>query len=462
MSAASSTPSNPFAAPAATPILNLFLTAALWLSKRFVHDGHALAWAVSPRASRKILLANVSASHGSGRCGRTPEGCTAPSGSWPRVSLAPGSLTVVDLDARLIFSPAAPSRFFIIRKNRLFDQLPLGVVGVARHRHSPPFWRGPAGQSRRRDRHAKSARRIGRLVDLTRGGGTRRAGGADPYRAVSARRKPHAQRRRRQQRRSPPMPPACRRLSWSRFWPRFPPGTTQDAEARRCRVLVNLSLTLILMRPLAQNVGIALATSAAGWSTRSASSAHSSGAAIPRPAGEAQSGDDGRRASSVAASMGGAAPWRMQHAQPPGASRARGIRPCHPRPRRRRLAASARAGTPATSLTAIPQARPTADQNPMNRIFSGVPADRQPASRELSRCDPQLGRVAEEFNCIFCHRRPACADPVPQDPAALRARDARGRAPTYVATSIDPEGCIIFRSRRWSRPMPNWPGCSPA
>src|SRR5882762_9738728 len=126
-----------FAAPAATPILlNLFLIAALWLMAHFGwQDGQALAWALSAAGVAQFLWLM-------GSCARAGVGLRL---RWPRLTprikdtlrvMAPGTIGAGVTQLNLLISTALASLLpggsvsYLYYADRL-NQLPLGVVGIA-------------------------------------------------------------------------------------------------------------------------------------------------------------------------------------------------------------------------------------------------------------------------------------------------------------------------------------------
>jgi putative peptidoglycan lipid II flippase len=126
-----------FAAAAATPILlNLFLIGALLLMDRFAwHDGRALAWAITAAGLAQFLWLMVS-------CARAGLALRLP---WPRLTpgvrrtlaiMGPGAIGAGVTQVNLLISTALASFLpggsvsYLYYADRL-NQLPLGVVGIA-------------------------------------------------------------------------------------------------------------------------------------------------------------------------------------------------------------------------------------------------------------------------------------------------------------------------------------------
>ncbi len=126
-----------FAAAAATPtLLNLFLIAALLMMRRFGwHDGKALAWAITAAGLAQFLWLMSS-------CARAGLALRLP---WPRLTpqvrrtlaiMGPGALGAGVTQVNLLVSTALASFLpggsvsYLYYADRL-NQLPLGVVGIA-------------------------------------------------------------------------------------------------------------------------------------------------------------------------------------------------------------------------------------------------------------------------------------------------------------------------------------------
>ncbi len=126
-----------FAAAAATPILlNLFLIAALLMTRRFGwHDGRALAWAITAAGLAQFMWLMFS-------CARAGLALRLP---WPRLTrgvrrtlaiMGPGAFGAGVTQVNLLISTALASFLpsgsvsYLYYADRL-NQLPLGVVGIA-------------------------------------------------------------------------------------------------------------------------------------------------------------------------------------------------------------------------------------------------------------------------------------------------------------------------------------------
>jgi putative peptidoglycan lipid II flippase len=264
-----------FAAPAATPIfLNLFLIAALLLSKQFGgHGGHALAWAVCAAGFAQFLWLMFS-------CGRAGVALRLP--VPPRLTagvrrtlaiMAPGAFGAGVTQVNLLISTmlasflAGGSVSFLYYADRL-NQLPLGVVGIAVGTAIlPPLSR----QLRQGDVGAAIAtqnRGLELALLLTLPAAMALAALAVPILAVLFQRGAFG-----------PADTAATAKALAAYAAGLPAfvlvkvlapaffarhDTRTPVKLAVAAMIVNLSLTLLLMRPLA-HVGIALATSAAGW-----------------------------------------------------------------------------------------------------------------------------------------------------------------------------------------------------
>jgi putative peptidoglycan lipid II flippase len=126
-----------FAAAAATPILlNLFLIAALLLMDRFGwRDGHALAWAVTGAGLAQFLWLLSSCAR-AGLALRLPVPRLTPGVRRTLAVMAPGTLGSGVTQLNLLISTALASLLptgavsYLYYADRL-NQLPLGVVGIA-------------------------------------------------------------------------------------------------------------------------------------------------------------------------------------------------------------------------------------------------------------------------------------------------------------------------------------------
>ncbi len=263
-----------FAAPAAAPILlNLFLIAALWLSKRFGwHDGHALAWAVCAAGLAQFLWLMFSCNRAQMAL-RLPRPRLTPEVRRTLRVMAPGVFGAGVTQLNLLISTmlasflAGGSVSFLYYADRL-NQLPLGVVGIAVGTAIlPPLSR----QLRQGDRGAAIAtqnRGLELALLLTLPAAVALAVLAVPILTVLFQRGAFTA--------ADTAATATALAAYAAGLPAFvlvkvlAPAffarhdTKTPVKLAVAAVLVNLSLTLILMRPLA-HVGIALATSAAGW-----------------------------------------------------------------------------------------------------------------------------------------------------------------------------------------------------
>jgi putative peptidoglycan lipid II flippase len=126
-----------FAAAAATPILlNLFLIAALLLMRRFGwHDGRALAWAVSAAGFAQFLWLLFSCA-GAGLALRLPLPRLTQGVRRTLAVMAPGTIGAGVTQLNLVISTALASLLpsgsvaYLYYADRL-NQLPLGVIGIA-------------------------------------------------------------------------------------------------------------------------------------------------------------------------------------------------------------------------------------------------------------------------------------------------------------------------------------------
>src|SRR5215471_11985627 len=126
-----------FAAAAATPILlNLFLIAALLLMDRFGwHDGHALAWAVTGAGFAQFLWLMSSCAR-AGLALRLPVPRLTRGVRRTLAVMAPGTIGAGVTQLNLLISTALASLLpsgsvsYLYYADRL-NQLPLGVVGIA-------------------------------------------------------------------------------------------------------------------------------------------------------------------------------------------------------------------------------------------------------------------------------------------------------------------------------------------
>jgi putative peptidoglycan lipid II flippase len=126
-----------FAAPAATPILlNLFLIAALLMMRRFGwEDGRALAWAITAAGLAQFLWLMFSCAR-AGLALRLPRPRLTPQVRRTLAIMGPGALGAGVTQVNLLISTALASFLpsgsvsYLYYADRL-NQLPLGVVGIA-------------------------------------------------------------------------------------------------------------------------------------------------------------------------------------------------------------------------------------------------------------------------------------------------------------------------------------------
>jgi putative peptidoglycan lipid II flippase len=263
-----------FAAPAATPILlNLFLIAVLLLSKRFGwHDGHALAWAVCAAGFAQFLWLMFSC----GRAGvalRLPVPRLTPGVRRTLAIMAPGAFGAGVTQLNLLIATmlasflAGGSVSFLYYADRL-NQLPLGVVGIAvgtailpplsRHLRQGDLGAAIATQNRGLElallltlpaAMALAALAVPILAVLFQRGAFGPADTVATAKALAAY--------------AAGLPAfVLVKVLAPAFFARH--DTRTPVKLAVVAIIVNLSLTLMLMGPLA-HVGIALATSAAGW-----------------------------------------------------------------------------------------------------------------------------------------------------------------------------------------------------
>jgi putative peptidoglycan lipid II flippase len=263
-----------FAAPAATPILlNLFLIGALLLSRRFGwHGGHALAWAVCAAGFAQFLWLMSSCSR-AGLALRLPLPRLTPGVRRTLAIMAPGALGAGVVQLNLLISTMLASFLpggsvsFLYYADRL-NQFPLGVVGIAVGTAIlPPLSR----QLRQGELDAAletQNRGLELALLLTLPAAVALAALAVPILAVLFQRGAFGP--------TDTLETAKALAAYAAGLPAFvlvrvlAPGffarhdTRTPVKLAIAAVLVNLSLTLLLMQFLA-HVGIALATSAAGW-----------------------------------------------------------------------------------------------------------------------------------------------------------------------------------------------------
>jgi putative peptidoglycan lipid II flippase len=263
-----------FAAAAATPILlNLFMIAALLLMRRFDwRDGRALAWAVTAAGLAQFLWLMVS-------CARAGLALRLP---WPRLTpdvrrtlaiMGPGAVGAGVTQVNLLISTALASFLpggsvsYLYYADRL-NQLPLGVVGIAVGTAILP----PLSRHLRRGEHAAAIETQNRGLELalllTLPAAVGLAVLAQPILAVLFQRGAFGP--------DDTARTAAALAAYAAGLPAFvlvkvlAPAfyarhdTATPVKVAITAMAVNLLLTLVLMQFLA-HVGIALATSAAGW-----------------------------------------------------------------------------------------------------------------------------------------------------------------------------------------------------
>jgi putative peptidoglycan lipid II flippase len=268
-----------FAAAAATPtLLNLFLIAALLMSRRFHwHDGKALAWAVTGAGLAQFLWLMFS-------CGRAGLALRLP---LPRLTpevrrtlsiMGPGALGAGMTQVNLLISTALASFLpggsvsYLYYADRL-NQLPLGVVGIAVGTAILP----PLSRHIRLGEHAGAVATQNRGLELalllTLPAAVALAVLAHPILAVLFQRGAFGP--------SDTAATAAALAAYAAGLPAFvlikvlaPAFFARHDTATPVKIAIaalaaNLVLTLVLMQFLA-HVGIALATSAAGWINASA------------------------------------------------------------------------------------------------------------------------------------------------------------------------------------------------
>jgi putative peptidoglycan lipid II flippase len=263
-----------FAAAAATPILlNLSLIAALLSTRHFGwHDGHALAWAVSGAGLAQFLWLTVCAAR-AGLALRLPRPRLTPQVRRLLALMAPAALGAGATQLNLLISTALASLLpggsvsYLYYADRL-NQLPLGVVGIAVGTAILPSLSRQVrlGHSDEAVAIQNRGLELALLLALPAAVGLmvlarplvsvlfeRGAFGAADTAATAAALMAYAA--------GLPAFVLVKVLAPA-FFARQ--DTATPVRVAVAAVLVNLSLTLVLMRVLA-HVGIALATTAAGW-----------------------------------------------------------------------------------------------------------------------------------------------------------------------------------------------------
>jgi putative peptidoglycan lipid II flippase len=263
-----------FAAAAATPtLLNLFLIAALLMMRRFGwHDGRALAWAITGAGLAQFLWLMFS-------CARAGLALRLP---WPRLTpevrrtlaiMGPGAVGAGVTQVNLLISTALASFLpggsvsYLYYADRL-NQLPLGVVGIAVGTAILP----PLSRHIRLGEHEDAVTTQNRGLELalllTLPAAVALAVLAHPILAVLFQRGAFG-----------PADTAATAAALAAYAAGLPAfvlvkvlapaffarhDTATPVKVAIAAMAMNLALTLILMQFLA-HVGIALATSAAGW-----------------------------------------------------------------------------------------------------------------------------------------------------------------------------------------------------
>ena len=263
-----------FAAAAATPILlNLFLIAALLLTRHFAwHDGRALAWAVTAAGLAQFLWLMFSCAR-AGLALRLPRPRLTPGVRRTLAIMGPGAVGAGVTQINLLISTALASFLpggsvsYLYYADRL-NQLPLGVVGIAVGTAIlPPLSR----QLRLGDRDGAVAtqnRGLELALLLTLPAAVALAVLAKPIFAVLFQRGAFS-----------PADTAATAAALAAYAAGLPAfvlvkvlapaffarhDTATPVKVAIAAMAVNLALTVILMQFLA-HVGIALATTCAGW-----------------------------------------------------------------------------------------------------------------------------------------------------------------------------------------------------
>jgi putative peptidoglycan lipid II flippase len=263
-----------FAAAAATPVLlNLFLIGALLLMDRFGwHDGRALAWAVTGAGFAQFLWLLSSCAR-AGLALRLPVPRLTPGVRRTLAVMAPGTIGAGVTQLNLLISTALASLLpsgsvsYLYYADRL-NQLPLGVVGIAVGTAILP----PLSRQLRLGQAAEAATTQNRGVELalllTLPAAVALALLATPILAALFQRGAFG-----------PTEMAATAAALSAYAAGLPAfvlvrvlapafyarhDTAAPVKVAIAAMAANLSLTLILMQFLA-HVGIALATTIAGW-----------------------------------------------------------------------------------------------------------------------------------------------------------------------------------------------------
>jgi putative peptidoglycan lipid II flippase len=263
-----------FAAAAATPVLlNLFLIAALLLMRRSGwHDGRALAWAITAAGFAQFLWLMFSC----GRAGlalRLPRPRLTPAVRRTLAIMAPGTIGAGVTQLNLLISTALASFLpsgsvsYLYYADRL-NQLPLGVVGIAVGTAILPSLSRHVRLGHQSDAVATQNRGIELALLLTLPAAVALAVLAIPILAVLFQHGAFG-----------PADTAATAAALTAYAAGLPGfvlikvlapaffarhDTATPVKIAVAAMAVNLSLTLVLMQFLA-HVGIALATTAAGW-----------------------------------------------------------------------------------------------------------------------------------------------------------------------------------------------------
>jgi putative peptidoglycan lipid II flippase len=263
-----------FAAAAATPVLlNLFLIAALLLMRRFGwRDGRPLAWAITAAGFAQFLWLLFSC----GRAGlalRLPRPRLTPAVRRTLAIMAPGTIGAGVTQLNLLISTALASFLpggsvsYLYYADRL-NQLPLGVVGIAVGTAILPSLSRHVRLGHQSDAEATQNRGIELALLLTLPAAVALAVLAIPILAVLFQHGAFSA--------ADTGATAAALTAYAAGLPAFvlikvlAPAffarhdTATPVKIAVAAMAVNLSLTLVLMQFLA-HVGIALATTAAGW-----------------------------------------------------------------------------------------------------------------------------------------------------------------------------------------------------
>jgi putative peptidoglycan lipid II flippase len=263
-----------FAAAAATPVLlNLFLIAALFLMHQFGwHDGRALAWAVVAAGFAQFLWLMLSCAR-AGLALRLPLPRLTPGVRRTLAVMAPGTIGAGVTQLNLLISTALASLLpggsvsYLYYADRL-NQLPLGVVGIAVGTAILPPLSRQVRLGNLADAVTTQNRGIELAVLLTLPAAIALAVLATPILSVLFQRGAFSA--------ADTQATAAALIAYSAGLPAFvlvkvlaPAFFARHDTATPVKVAVaamasNLCLTLVLMQFLA-HVGIALATTAAGW-----------------------------------------------------------------------------------------------------------------------------------------------------------------------------------------------------